>query len=523
MAAAIKRIFKVDGKPFYPLGRHHLYMGGYTARDESVIERSFQGLKQCNGNTMCVPIYWDQIEPEEGKYDFSSVDTLLRISRKYESKLIFLWFAQWKNGVMDFAPAYIKANPKKYKRVVTQSGATLWVLSSHCQANLEADKKAYTAVCKHLQEVDSKQQTVIGMQIENEAGILGSERDYSPEAQAVYESPVTAKLMSAMKKAGRGEVYDLWQKAGGKSSGSWPEIFGVEAGELMTAWSISSFINEIAGAAKAAYNIPMFINVWCAEAGWWPVPGEAYPSGGAVHKTVDIWKWFAPNLDLLAPDNFQPDRISHNAVYINYVREDNPLFIVESHPNLNGMFYDMADFNAIGYFVHFSQAEDGTIPPEQQRRIQLTRAAAAVLPLLLKYQGTGRIHAFEEGDPGIHGRLLYPVDFEGHMGLIGVNDRNPTRGAGLLIQAGKNEFYIAGINFRLMLRPKPVLGRSPVALLGGMDLSHPSFINYTERVDVGHFDKKGKFVSDFRRNGDDMRGGVWVGPDDTVTRIITYD
>ncbi len=523
MAAEIKRIFKVDGKPFYPLGRHHLYMGGYTARDESVIERSFQGLKQCNGNTMCVPIYWDQIEPEEGKYDFSSVDTLLRISRKYESKLIFLLFAHWKNGVMDFAPAYMKANPKKYRRVVTQSGGTLWVLSSHCKANLAADKKAYTAVCEHLKEVDGKQQTVIGMQIENEAGILGNERDYGPEAQAVYDSPVPAKLMSAMKKAGRGEVYDLWQKAGGKSAGSWPEIFGVEAGELMTAWSISSFINEIAGAGKAAYNIPMFINVWCAEAGWWPVPGEAYPSGGAVHKTVDIWKWFAPNLDLLAPDNFQPDRISHNAVYVNYVRDDNPLFIVESHPNLNGMFYDMADFNAIGYFVHFSQAEDGTIPPEQQRRIQLTRAAAAVLPLLLKYQGTGRIHAFEEGDPGIHGRLLYPVDFEGHMGLIGVNDRNPTRGAGLLIQAGKNEFYIVGINFRLMLRPKPVLGRSPVALLGGMDLSHPSFINYTERVDVGHFDKKGKFISDFRRNGDDMRGGVWVGPDDTVTRIITCD
>ena len=110
----------------------------------------------------------------------------------------------------------MKANPKKYRRVVTQSGGTLWVLSSHCKANLAADKKAYTAVCEHLKEVDGKQQTVIGMQIENEAGILGSERDYGPEAQAVYDSPVPAKLMSAMKKAGRGEVYDLWQKAGGK-------------------------------------------------------------------------------------------------------------------------------------------------------------------------------------------------------------------------------------------------------------------------------------------------------------------
>jgi len=36
------------------------------------------------------------------------------------------------------------------------------------------------------------------------------------------------------------------------------------------------------------------------------------------------------------------------------------------------------------------------------------------------------------------------MDFEGHMGLIEVSERNPTRGAGLLIQANKNEFYIAG-------------------------------------------------------------------------------
>ena len=40
--------------------------------------------------------------------------------------------------------------------------------------------------------------------------------------------------------------------------------------------------------------------------------------------------------------------------------------LLNPHPNLNGMFYDMADFNAIGYFVHFSQAEDGTIPTTRE-------------------------------------------------------------------------------------------------------------------------------------------------------------
>ena len=522
--ATINRVFKVNGKPFFPIGRHHLYMGGYTAWNEAESEMSFKGLKLCNGNTMCVPIYWDQIEPEKGKYDFASVDTLINLSRKYEVKLILLWFAHWKNGVMDFAPGYMKADPKKYKRVTAQTGGTLWVLSSHCKANLEADKKAYTALCKHIKDVDGKEQTIIGLQIENEPGILGSERDYGPEAEAEFNAPVPAKLLSAMKVAGKGKEYDIWQQAGGKASGgTWPEIFGADAGELMTAWSIASFINEVAKAGKAVYDIPMFVNVWCMEQPWWLIPGEAYPSGGAVNKVINIYKWFAPYVDLLAPDNFQPDRINHNAVYTNYVRDDNPLFIVESHPNLNCMMYDIADFNAIGYFVHFKQLPDGSVPPEQQRRISLTRVVAAMLPLLLKYQGTGKVRAIEEGDPGIHGRLKYPMDFDGHLGLIEFSERNPERGSGLVVQAARNEFYVAGINIRLMLRPKPVMGKTPVALLGAVDLSHPSFCNYTDRVDWGHFDKNGKFISDVRRNGDDMRGGVWVGPDNTVTRIITTD
>jgi len=57
---------------------------------KSVIERSFQGLKQCNGKYHVCPDLLGPDRPEEGKYDYSSVDTLIRISRKYESKLIFL-------------------------------------------------------------------------------------------------------------------------------------------------------------------------------------------------------------------------------------------------------------------------------------------------------------------------------------------------------------------------------------------------------------------------------------------------
>ena len=111
----------------------------------------------------------------------------------------------------------MKADPQRFKRVICPTGKTIWVLSSHCKATLEADKKAFAALCKHLKAFDGKEQTVIGLQIENEPGIIGSERDYSPAGQAEFDSPVPAKLMSAMKAKGKGEVYDLWQQAGGKN------------------------------------------------------------------------------------------------------------------------------------------------------------------------------------------------------------------------------------------------------------------------------------------------------------------
>src|SRR5208337_641712 len=112
-------------------------------------------------------------------------------------------------------------------------------------------KKAFRALCKHLKTKDSTEQTVIGIQVEIESGILGSDRDYGPEAQAVFDSPVPAKLVAAMKDAGKGRVYDLWQQAGGKKSGTWPELFGWSAGELMSAWSVATYHDGLAEAGKA--------------------------------------------------------------------------------------------------------------------------------------------------------------------------------------------------------------------------------------------------------------------------------
>ena len=44
-------------------------------------------------------IYWELLEPEEGKFDFQLVDDLILEARKHNLKLVFLWFGEWKNSI----------------------------------------------------------------------------------------------------------------------------------------------------------------------------------------------------------------------------------------------------------------------------------------------------------------------------------------------------------------------------------------------------------------------------------------
>jgi len=538
----VKRVFKVNGKPFFPLGAQSCNSAGY---DDRASETAFKAVKQLHGNTLEIPVYWNQIEPKEGVFDFTPVDALLASAHRYELKLILLWFATWKNGNMDYAPAWVKTNPKKYKRVVSSTGKQIWVLSSHCQANLETDKRAFTALCKHI-KVKDNDETVIGFQLQNEPGIMGSDRDYSPEAQAIYDSPVPAKLVAAMKKYGKGPVYNMWRESGSKNSGTWSELFGWEGGEYMTAWSIATYIDSIAEGGKAVLPLPMYINVWLMGNGWWPLPGESYPSGGAVTKVLDIYKWFTPHVDMISPDAHIGETKQYEAVCAAYTRDDNPYYNPETGGAGNShcwnMFRAIADFNCLGDFffgVERIMTPEGTVRPEDRNVVDSVRCTAAVIPLLLKYQGTGKVHAVIQED--LASSML--MDFEGYTGLIEFGPRkagysgkdwkhpsagggpemvNPNRGRGLVIQAGRDEFYLTGANYRLFLRPKPTLANMQ-ARLAINDVA-PKLPGWNiVSIDEGHFDQKGGFIVDTCRNGDEIDPAAWVEPDCGVVRVITCD
>src|ERR1035441_6028610 len=83
-------------------------------------------------------------------------------------RLILLWFATWKNGVMDYAPGWVKQDTTKYPRMIDSGGKPVRVLSPHSEATMNADRAAFVAFMRHLKEIDGDAHTVIMVQVENE-------------------------------------------------------------------------------------------------------------------------------------------------------------------------------------------------------------------------------------------------------------------------------------------------------------------------------------------------------------------
>jgi beta-galactosidase GanA len=181
---------RVDGRPFFVLGGQVHNSSAWPG----MMPQVWAAADQLHLNTLEVPIYWEQIEPQQGKFDFSLLDILLAQARQHGVHLVLLWFGTWKNGSNHYMPAWMKQNAAKYPNITGKKDQPIDSPSPHSQATLDADIKTFTAVMSHLKYADAER-TVIMVQVENETGSWGSVRDYSPAAQKLFESPVPQQML----------------------------------------------------------------------------------------------------------------------------------------------------------------------------------------------------------------------------------------------------------------------------------------------------------------------------------------
>jgi beta-galactosidase GanA len=434
----------VQSKPFLLLGGE---LGNSSSSSLEYMKTIWPRLVSMHLNSTLVPVYWELLEPEEGRFDFALVDSVIHSARRYKLKLVLLWFGSWKNSMSCYAPYWVKTNQQRFPRARTRVGKAVEILSPFSDESRNADARAFAALMKHLRMVDEKEQTVIMVQVENEIGLLPDARDYSEEADKSFGQQVPVELMSYLQKNVKSlnpEFRKLWETSGFKSSGTWEEIFGkgLHTDEIFMAWHFGRYTNYVAQAGKEEYSVPMYVNAALIRPG--NKPGQ-YPSAGPLPHLMDIWRAAAPQIDFLAPDIYFR---SFAEWCDKYDRSGNPLFIPEvgNNQSMANAYYAFSRHNAMGYSPFSIESLDS---PEDNMVSRAYDVLAQIAPLILENQGKCTMNgvlldSVQQQTRLQFGDYIFNIRHEYSWSYATRSEGETPRVGGMIIMLSADEFLIAG-------------------------------------------------------------------------------
>ncbi|MHC1479185.1 DUF5597 domain-containing protein [Frateuria aurantia] len=487
---------QVEGQPYLLLGAQIHNSNSWP----EVLRQSWPAILATHANTLLAPVYWQQLEPTPGHFDYRNIDALLSQSRAHHLHLVLLWFGSWKNGQLQYTPDWIKTDPGDYPRALDASGQPLNDLSTLSAANLQADRRAFSALMTHLKQLDAEQHTVLMVQVENEPGLFGAVRDHRAEANRAFAGRVPAELARRL----------------GKPAGTWRQLFGTDAEEAFQAWLTASYIDQIAAAGKAIYPLPTYVNTWLHYKNK-HIPGTDYPSGGATDRVLDIWKAAAPHIDLIGTDLYASDRGEFDRVIGQYDRPDNPVFISETgfDAAMPRLIYDALARSAFAistFGVDGAHPTPADLAARQAYAVDFGLLDSIDRPLA-KALSEGRVRTAIE----TAGQTRSELDLGGHWRAIisygppAWGDTPPTPvgspdhdGHVLLVTLPDGSWLVSGVRARVEWRRD------------ASDGLHGQIV----RAEQGHYDTTGHWVMERLWNGDEIDYGLNFGDQPSLLHVI---
>ncbi|MFB8725889.1 GH35 family beta-galactosidase [Enterococcus casseliflavus] len=439
----------VKDKPFTMLaGEVH---NSSASNPKYMEENVWPHLREMGLNSVLVPVYWEMIEPIEGKFDFSVISQIIDQARIEGLKLGILWFGLWKNGLSSYVPSWVKTDPTRFFRAKDMFGKSLDVISPFCQEGIEADSKAFAELMSFLKEKDEFENTVIIVQVENEVGLLGSDRDYSKKANEKYALNIPEALA---------KKYNI--------SGNWHEVFEKEANEIFMEYAYAKAIESIAKSGKNVYPLPMLTNAWIEKYPWRP---GTYPSGGPIARYMELWKMIAPSIDILAPDVYVTDFVG---TCEEYTAQNNPLIIPEHRRDIrhiSNVFYAFGKYNAIGFspfgiedFMVEESKRKGIGNPQLMKVLNFDSSSwecdksgqflkdsykilGEIMPLLRTYSSQNKVHSFIRENEHQKGVIIHMDKCDLQIDFMDFEESTP-KSSGIIMEIGTNELLVLGTNFK---------------------------------------------------------------------------
>jgi beta-galactosidase GanA len=480
----------VHGRPFLILGGE---LGNSSAGTAGQADEILPKLARLHFNTVLMPVAWDQLEPQEGRFDFSILDHWIDTARQQNLHLVLLWFGSWKNAFSEYAPDWVLSDTRRFPREISAEGAPLEILSPLGEQTARSDSRAFAALMHHLRAYDATQQTVLMVQVENEIGFLGvGGRDRSDAANRLFEAPVPAELASDL--AAHRDHLSPELAAQFRSDGrTWPQMFGKYADEAFMAWEYGLFANQVAKAGKAEYPLPLYMNAQL------PAPfeqGGEYPSGGPYPLVQAIYRAAAPSVDFYAPDIYWPDF----AAWVDrYRAAGNPVFVPEARLDeaAGNALYAYGEARAFGFspFAVDSISEDPSHPATSPGIADVYAVLGPISETVLHAQEKNQIRGLV-----LHATSPRPsqtVSLGGFLFRASLSRTWPARqlaandGAMIVMQNAPNEFLVIGSGLTVSILRDPDVDEQ---MAGIASIEQVSNVN-------------GQWITDRRLNGDQSDQG----------------